>query len=900
MDNTPVILITYKRAWHTAQVLNSLKKHNIQNLFIFSDGPKNNDDLSDVYETRLLFQRIDWTTPTILEQNKNIGLANSIVSAANYVFKKFDRLILLEDDCVPQKYFFDFISTCLNKYENNEKVFGISGYTVPVPESILKTYPYDLYSFPRIGSWGWATWKSAWQHFEHDLTKGYRQAAENNIDLSQGGTDVPLMLNQMLSGKLKDVWTLHWALSVYLNKGCYIYPTLSHIENIGMDGSGVHCGATQKFITSMADRKPSRYPDDVKINEDIYKNFRRYYDIQQPIQRKPTEISLKKPSLKIIHLCMQDFGGAGKAAYRLHKGLQAVGVDSTMLVLNKRSGDSSVKVLPNDYSSGMTRCLNLSAYNSPVWNRQAVRWQKLMFGYPTRPAGLEVFTDAVSDVRLDRVQEIQDADIINLHWVAGAMDWPGAPLSIRGKPIVWTLHDMNPFTGGCHYAGDCKKYIEKCSACPQLGSDNENDLSCQVWEQKHDAYKALNINIVTPSRWLGKCAAESKLFSQFPVNVIPYGFPIDIFKPYPKAEIRKQLNISQISKVILFGANSVLNERKGFKYLLEAFNKIPLKTGNDITIITFGHLPKGIKIPSKYSVMNFGSIADEKQIAMVYSLADVFVLPSLEDNLPNTVVEAMACGVPVVGFDIGGIPDMIEHKKTGYLVKPKDIKGLIEGIDWVISSISSGRDFLKECRAKVEKEYALEVQANAYRDLYERIWNKMIGAGSQKPEVGGRNTARQKETGTASPEKLYQTAQKLISSEKEKEAIGALKVFLLLYPDYALAHNDLGVLYYNDGNKEEALNHYRQAVRFEPENVTFQKNLADFYFVEAGRVEEALQIYIKLLEANPTDIETLLILGQICESLKKVDEAMVFYSRALEIDPGNAYAIERHRGVQKM
>jgi len=597
---------------------------------------------------------------------------------------------------------------------------------------------------------------------------------------------------------------------------------------------------------------------------------------------------------------MQDFGGAGKAAYRLHKGLQVIGVDSTMLVLNKRSGDSSVKVLPNDYSSGMTSCLNVSAYNSPVWNQQTVRWHKLISEYPNRPAGLEMFTDAVSDVRLNLVQEIQDADIINLHWVAGAMDWPGLPLSIRGKPIVWTLHDMNPFTGGCHYAGDCKKYIKKCGACPQLGSDNENDLSCQAWKQKYDVYKDLNINIVTPSRWLGKCAAESKLFSPFQVTVIPNGFPIDIFKPYPKAEIRKQLNISETSKVILFGTDSVLNERKGFRYLLEALNKIPLKIGNDITILTFGSLPKDIKIPSKYSVMNLGSIVDEKQLAMAYSTADVFVLPSLEDNLPNTVVESMACGVPVVGFDIGGIPDMIEHKKTGYLVKPKDIDGLIEGIDWIISSISSGIDFLKQCRVKVEKEYALEMQADAYRDLYERIWNKKVGAGGQKPKGGGQssevrsqNTARQKETGTASPEKLYQTAQNLINSGKEKEAIGALGVFLSTYPDYALAHNDLGVLYYKAGDKKRTLNHYQQAVRFEPGNATFQKNLADFYFVEAGRMEEALQIYSKLLEANPTDIETLLILGQISESLKKVDNAMVFYNKVLEIDPGNAYAIEK-------
>jgi TolA-binding protein len=149
-----------------------------------------------------------------------------------------------------------------------------------------------------------------------------------------------------------------------------------------------------------------------------------------------------------------------------------------------------------------------------------------------------------------------------------------------------------------------------------------------------------------------------------------------------------------------------------------------------------------------------------------------------------------------------------------------------------------------------------------------------------------------------SPEDLYQTAQGFVENGREKEAIGALRVFLGLYPDYALAYNDLGVLYYSDGDKEKALSHYQQAVRLEPENATFQKNLAEFYYVEAGRVEEALQIYIKLLDANPTDTETLLILGQICESLRKVEDAKVFYNKVLEIDSRNANAIERLRMIE--
>ena len=884
MKSVPVILISYKRAWHTEQVLTALKEHNIKNLFIFSDGPKNKYDLSDVYETRLLFQRIDWTTPTIIERDKNIGLVNSIVSAVNYVFRKFDRVILLEDDCVPQEHFFEFIGTCLDKYEYNEKIFGISGYTVPIPESILKKYPYDLYFFPRIGSWGWATWKRAWQHFEPDLAESYKKAIEDNVDLSQGGDDIPLMLKEMIDGRVKDVWTLHWILTVYLKKGCYIYPTISHIENIGMDGTGIHCGKTDKFLSRIANENPSKFPDNVIIDEGIYQNFRNYYDIPNAIPKIAKKSPKTSNQLKVVHLSTQDFGGAGKAAYRLHKGLQTIGVDSTMLVLNKRSGDSSVKVLPIDYTGSTAISLDVPVYNSPLWMKQLRKWHKLLSNYPKRPAGLEMFTDAESDIRIDLVQEIRDADIINFHWVAGEIDFPGASIAMGNKPVVWTLHDMNPFTGGCHYAGDCLNYKTSCGACPQLGSDTENDLSNHVWKQKYDVYKTLTINIVTPSRWLGKCAAESKLFSPFPVTLIPYGFPIDIFMPYPKAEIRKQLNIPESAKVILFGADSVVNARKGFIYLLEALNRHSLKSIQDSVILTFGSFPEGVKFSSRYPVYNLGRIADENQLALAYSAADVFVIPSLEDNLPNTVVEAMACGVPVVGFNIGGVPDMVDHKKTGFLVRPRDIAGLIEGIDWVISSSDSGTNFSEQCRRKVEKEYALEVQAKAYCELYSGILQDYLPLEEEIRTKAG---------------KLNQQGEDLFKKGDLEGALNAFTRAIEINPNLATARNNLGVLYYNRGEKDKALNQYQQGAQLAPENITFQKNLADFYYVEQGRVEEAMQIYVKVLNTNPEDIETLLALAHICVTLEKFDDARYFFSRILQIEFGNKDAREFLEKLEK-
>lgn len=426
-------------------------------------------------------------------------------------------------------------------------------------------------------------------------------------------------------------------------------------------------------------------------------------------------------ALNVVHLSSQDCGGAGKAAYRIHKGLQAIGINSTMLVLNKKSGDPSVKVLPPRYSGQMVNCLDVPAYNSPIWLQHAGNLYKLLKRYPKRPSGLELFTDAESNVRIDLIREIAAADILHLHWVAGAMNYDGIYLTMKHKPIVWTLHDMNPFTGGCHYAGDCLKYKNSCGACPQLGSDDTRDHSRKIWTQKKYAVQNLNIHVVTPSRWLGRCAQESAIFSNQSVQIIPNGFPLDIFKPYPKMQIRKASNLPKSAKIILFGADSVTNQRKGFVYLLSALNRFPLKEGHEYILATFGSLPEGIKIPSKYKLLHAGQITDENQLALIYSAADIFVLPSVEDNLPNTAVEALACGTPVVGFEIGGVPDMVEHRVNGYLAKPKDVADLMNGINWVISEYEKGVHFTQKCRRGVEKSFALDMQACAYNELYERL-----------------------------------------------------------------------------------------------------------------------------------------------------------------------------------
>lgn len=414
--------------------------------------------------------------------------------------------------------------------------------------------------------------------------------------------------------------------------------------------------------------------------------------------------------MKIVHLCTTDSGGAAKAALRLHKGLLSIGLDSTMLVVAKRSNDSSVITLPSKYSFQQDERFPIVCQH----------WQAALDSYPNRPAGLEMYSHTFSDVDFTQCKEIIEADVINLHWVAGMFDYQQAAEIFKGKIIVWTLHDMNPFTGGCHYAGNCTSYTEACGACFQLGSNDSNDLSRQVFKTKSDAYSQLDMTIVTPSRWLCECSAGSSLFSSFRHTVIHNGFPLNTFRPLDRVDIRHGFSIPDDTKVILFGADSVTNQRKGFLLLLQALEELSRKNlKHKLVLAVFGALHNAVQIPCAFPVLPFGFVSGEANLATLYNLADLFVVPSLEDNLPNTVVESLACGTPVVAFDIGGLPDMVDHKQTGYLAAEGDVAGLVDGILWCIND--APEQIRSTSREKAEKHFALEMQAYRYKQLYEEL-----------------------------------------------------------------------------------------------------------------------------------------------------------------------------------
>ena len=412
--------------------------------------------------------------------------------------------------------------------------------------------------------------------------------------------------------------------------------------------------------------------------------------------------------MRIVHVSTQDYrGGAFNAAYRLHDGLKRIGCDSHMLVYRKVTDDPSV----------------VGGDRKFVARRLQMRL--LLDSIPVRmyrDRKNQIFSPQWVPSLLDRTIDSLAPDVVNLHWVNHGY------LSIRAlgrirQPVVWTMHDMWPFTGGCHYAGGCTNYRGQCGACPVLQSTRRRDLSRWVHRRKQRHWKDLRLHPVAPSRWMARVAARSRLFGERPVRRIPYGLDLETFRPLEKADARRRLGLPSDRLLILFGASRARrDQRKGYDLLSDATRLLAERGAiPDAQVMIFGSRPDEEGEDIGMRVWNMGTLSEDEQIARVYCAADVFVAPSREDNLPNTVLEAAACGVPTVAFGIGGMPDMIDHGRTGYLVDDTSPGGLAAGIEWVLEDDVRRTRLGSAARGKAETDFGLEKQARAYRSLYSEV-----------------------------------------------------------------------------------------------------------------------------------------------------------------------------------
>ena len=426
--------------------------------------------------------------------------------------------------------------------------------------------------------------------------------------------------------------------------------------------------------------------------------------------------------MRIVHLSTSDTaGGAARAAFRLHTGLKRLGHQSTMLVLRRVGKDPDVKAFkpPADLVSRMRMKL------------RARRIDKDLAKYEPRPAGFEMFSDDRSPFAEHVARQIPPCDLINLHWVSDYIDHLNFfPLLPKDVPVVWRLADMAALTSGCHYDHGCGRFTAQCGACPQLGSKDPNDLSHQIWERKSLALGSLapgQLSLVGTSTWIASESRRSSLLKQFPITVIPNGLDVSEFTPRDKNFSRDLWNIPRDAKVICFAAESVVQKRKGFEYVVEALSG--LSGVEKPFLVSIGGLKEELKLPVPH--LNIGKINNDRLLSIAYSLADVFVMASVQESFGQTVTESLACGTPVIAFDGTGPTDMVRPGVTGWLAKNGDANSLRQAIVTALADDAGRATMSATCRRVAVEEYSLEVQAAAYARLYERLVAERRGAAGQ-------------------------------------------------------------------------------------------------------------------------------------------------------------------------
>ena len=367
-------------------------------------------------------------------------------------------------------------------------------------------------------------------------------------------------------------------------------------------------------------------------------------------------------------------GGAAIAANRLLHALNHNGVEARMLVRDRKTDASEVVNIP------------------PSWRLKAkFLWERGIIWLANGLSKKGIFQVDIANTGTDitRMPEFQQADVIHLHWVNQGFLSLGnlERILASGKPVVVTLHDQWYFTGICHYSSDCEKYRTQCEHCPML-KGHVMDLARRVFDRKRAMYEDRNLTFVGCSRWMADMARQSRLTQGHTVTNIPNAIDADVFKPMDKAAARQRHHLPADKKLILFGAQRITDERKGFRFLTEACEHIAMHhptLPKQLGVVVLGGDAQSVKEALPLPVYTVNYLSNEKEIAKLYNAADLFVTPSLQDNLPNTIVEAMACGTPCVGFNVGGIPEMIHHQQDGYVADYCDSLDFAQGIAWCLN-----------------------------------------------------------------------------------------------------------------------------------------------------------------------------------------------------------------------
>lgn len=395
-------------------------------------------------------------------------------------------------------------------------------------------------------------------------------------------------------------------------------------------------------------------------------------------------------------------GGAAVAANRLMKALNNNGAKAKMLVRDKETETLTVVPLPH----------------SPRL-RWHFLWERLVIFCRLHFSRQHLFEVDIANAGYDitKLPEFQEADVIHLHWVnQGMLSLKGIQKILQsGKPVVWTMHDIWPVTALCHVTLGCQHFTSQCGNCRLLpGGGSSHDYSTTIWQRKQRMLADENIYFVACSHWLESEAKRSALLKGQKITSIPNPIDTRIYKKGDKQEARQRLGLPLDKKLILFASQRVTNVNKGMDYLIEACRQLQI---SDAAVVILGGHAEEVVSQLSLEAYPLGYVNDEQRIVDVYHASDVFVLPSLSENLPNTIMEAMACGVPCVGFKVGGIPEEIDHRRNGYVAEYRSAEDLARGIRWILAE-ADYEELSKNAVQKVVQNYSQQSVALKYLDVY--------------------------------------------------------------------------------------------------------------------------------------------------------------------------------------
>ena len=713
MFKTPIVLFVFNRPECTQQVFSTISDLQPETLFIVADGPRENyiTDEALCVETRNIFNQINWPCNVLkFYADKNIGCRNSIPNGLNLVFKHVDECIILEDDCLPQPTFFKFCEELLEKYRDEPQVMTIGGHRSDGPNE-FNSESYFFSKYPSI--WGWATWKNRWEKYDLNMAKWSdlrNKSWINKILTSNEEINYwQRMFDKMQNGL--DTWDYALVFSCWLHESLSIRPKVNMISNIGFGNDATHTKTIQEappFAAPSNISFPLVHPQEIKVDKIAEKRIEwvSFSGMDKRILLEARSKILRRKENdhpKILHLNTYDeLGGAGRAVQRIYRSLKTHPLRCEMITLHKTVNDSSIRT-PKDIDAKIKLKLVhelLSSYRS-----QKDASNNILESYGEASAGI-----------LDEING-DDAKIVHLHWICNMLSIED--IGKINKQIVWTLHDMWPFSGSEHYTNDPNAYFYSHSNSAPL-----NDVSYKTWIKKINLWKDKKFTIVAPSRWLASLAKKSTLFGNSAMYVIPHPIDIQCWQPQSQLNAIIEFNFKTNKKKILFIAQDPFNDfNKGWDLLQSALLSLQHDHNVDFELVIVGN-EGAIDIEFPFTVNLLGHIKNDQKLALLYSTVDLLVVPSRSEAFSQVTLEAQACGLPAIGFDIGGIPDIIIHQQTGWISKAYDTIDFALGIKWIMEDDHRRSMLSENAKNNVVKKFSPDVIAQQYFNLYNDIFSE--------------------------------------------------------------------------------------------------------------------------------------------------------------------------------